>query len=161
MGALDRRKWLVLAAASMAPQCLTGCSSLPTDSGGQGETLLEMARLLYPHEGVSNAVYSPSILALLADAKADAQLSRTLEDGVAGLSLAAGADWRTVDRAKKIEVLRTIETTPFFAIVKNSVRRDLYENPAVWDLIGYGGPSGRQGGYLNRGFNDIDWLPKD
>jgi hypothetical protein len=26
-------------------------------------------------------------------------------------------------------------------------------------LLGYEGPSFDKGGYLNRGFNDLDWLP--
>jgi hypothetical protein len=30
----------------------------------------------------------------------------------------------------------------------------------VWDLLGYEGPSFDKGGYLHRGFNDLDWLPE-
>jgi hypothetical protein len=34
----------------------------------------------------------------------------------------------------------------------------LYDNTAVWPLLGYEGSSWEQVGYINRGFNDIDWL---
>jgi hypothetical protein len=29
----------------------------------------------------------------------------------------------------------------------------------VWDAVGYEGPSVHKGGYVNRGFDDLDWLP--
>ena len=29
----------------------------------------------------------------------------------------------------------------------------------MWQLIGYEGPSFDQGGYVTRGFDDLDWLP--
>jgi hypothetical protein len=28
----------------------------------------------------------------------------------------------------------------------------------VWTKLGYEGPSAPEGGYLHRGFDDIDWL---
>jgi hypothetical protein len=34
----------------------------------------------------------------------------------------------------------------------------MYVQPEVWALLGYRGNALAQGGYLNRGFNDIDWL---
>jgi hypothetical protein len=35
----------------------------------------------------------------------------------------------------------------------------LYRNKQVWPKLGYEGPSFPFGGYLERGFDDIDWLP--
>jgi hypothetical protein len=37
----------------------------------------------------------------------------------------------------------------------------LYSNPQVWPLFGYQGSSLEYGGYLERGFDDIAWLPKE
>jgi hypothetical protein len=34
----------------------------------------------------------------------------------------------------------------------------LYSQPDVWPYFGYEGPSNDKGGYLHRGFDDIDWL---
>jgi hypothetical protein len=28
----------------------------------------------------------------------------------------------------------------------------------MWKVLGYEGESASKGGYINRGFNDIDWL---
>ena len=36
----------------------------------------------------------------------------------------------------------------------------LYNQEEVWPKFGYEGSSAENGGYINRGFNDIDWLPK-
>ncbi len=42
--------------------------------------------------------------------------------------------------------------------MKGDLVTGLYDNKAVWPLFGYEGSSWEKGGYLNRGFNDIDWL---
>jgi hypothetical protein len=34
----------------------------------------------------------------------------------------------------------------------------LYDNPALFPLFGYEGFSVEKGGYLARGYNDLDWL---
>ena len=36
----------------------------------------------------------------------------------------------------------------------------LYDDHEVWDLLGYEGSSFEKGGYLHRGFDDLDWLPR-
>ena len=36
---------------------------------------------------------------------------------------------------------------------------EIYSDPQTWKLLGYEGPSFAQGGYIDRGFNDLDWLP--
>jgi hypothetical protein len=35
----------------------------------------------------------------------------------------------------------------------------LYNQPDLWAKLGYEGSSAEHGGYIHRGFNDIDWLP--
>ena len=35
----------------------------------------------------------------------------------------------------------------------------LYNDSEVWDLLGWEGESFSKGGYLTRGFDDLDWLP--
>ena len=35
----------------------------------------------------------------------------------------------------------------------------VYSDQRTWELVGYAGPSFDKGGYLHRGFNDLDWLP--
>jgi hypothetical protein len=59
--------------------------------------------------------------------------------------------------------LKGMETTPFFQTVRGTMvsAPGLYNQPVVWKQFGYEGSSWQFGGYLNRGFNDISWLPKE
>src|ERR1700732_2043427 len=44
------------------------------------------------------------------------------------------------------------------ALLEDGVRR--LDQEALWPKFGYEGSSAEHGGYIKRGFNDIDWLPK-
>ncbi|MBI3798508.1 MAG: hypothetical protein HY268_16290 [Deltaproteobacteria bacterium] len=57
--------------------------------------------------------------------------------------------------------MKSMETTPFFQTVRGAMVTDFYNQPVVWKQFGYEGSSWQLGGYLNRGFNDISWLPKE
>ena len=50
--------------------------------------------------------------------------------------------------------------TAFFEHVRGTTTVTLYNDKEVWELLGYEGYSSDQGGYVNRGFNDLDWLPE-
>ncbi|MFL5286515.1 MAG: hypothetical protein ACJ8AW_37450 [Rhodopila sp.] len=62
-------------------------------------------------------------------------------------------------RRRRETALRGIEKTAFFTTVRTQTIGNLYGNPAVYRMFGYGGPSAPLGGYIDRGFDDIDWLP--
>jgi len=36
----------------------------------------------------------------------------------------------------------------------------LFNNPKLWSVLNYGGPSLEEGGYKYDGFDDINWLPE-
>jgi hypothetical protein len=56
--------------------------------------------------------------------------------------------------------LASLEGTPFFAALRAGTVEVLYRSPEVFALVGYGGSAIEYGGYLNRGFDEIDWLPQ-
>ncbi len=56
-------------------------------------------------------------------------------------------------------LLHGIEATPFFNKVRSGLVVSLYNQPEIWHRFGYEGSSAEYGGYIARGFNDIDWLP--
>jgi hypothetical protein len=45
-------------------------------------------------------------------------------------------------------------------LLKSIVVEVLFRDPALWDIVGYGGSAVEQGGYLNNGFDTITWLPE-
>ena len=56
-------------------------------------------------------------------------------------------------------LLRAIQHTLFFKKLRGDLVVTLYNQKEVWTKLGYEGSSFEHGGYLDRGFNDIDWLP--
>jgi len=85
-----------------------------------------------------------------------------MKDGIRDLDGAADGDtWKTLVYDRRIELLAQVEQTAFFLTLRNLVADVLYQHPAIWKRLGYGGNALAQGGYVERGFNDIDWLPKE
>jgi hypothetical protein len=58
----------------------------------------------------------------------------------------------------RVDVLRSIEDEPFFQQIRGGLVTGLYNQKEVWPLFGYEGESFTKGGYIDRGFNDINWL---
>ena len=85
------------------------------------------------------------------------------DTGVAQLDAAAkkakGKPYAALDAEDdRVAVLKSIEDGPFFQKVRGEMVVALYNQPGVWKALGYEGPSADQGGYIHRGFDDIDWL---
>ena len=62
--------------------------------------------------------------------------------------------------ADRVVLLQGIEQTDFFKQVRSDLVVSLYNQEELWPKFGYEGSSAEHGGYIKRGFNDIDWLPK-
>lgn len=122
-----------------------GTAEAPTLS-----TLTRIARLIYPHDGLSDAVYAGIVGTILDDQKNEAALRR----GVANLH-----DYMQLADEALLNRLGAIDEGQFFDTLKVPLMWALYNTQELWDLIGYPGPSFPIGGYINHGFDDIDWLP--
>jgi len=125
------------------------------------QRLLRMARHLYPHNNLSDDVYAECLTWIYESANVDPVLSQLLRDGLDALDAAANGNWLVASPDDQVRALRNVESSDFFEAVKDEARTALYEHPAVWALIGYEGSSVEYGGYIDRGFDDIDWLPDD
>jgi hypothetical protein len=130
-------------------------------SGGRGDELTSMARLLCPHAGIADDVYAQVIDEVLSAAADDSSLMEALGDAVSALNAAQGGDWFEIETEDQIRAMKAVEDKPFFAVVQADVRDRFYNHPKVWEHISYPGSSVQLGGYVDRGFDDIDWLPKD
>ena len=60
----------------------------------------------------------------------------------------------------RVALLQGIEKGALFTKLRGDLLVTLYNNKEVWPKFGYEGSSADKGGYINRGFNDIDWLPQ-
>ena len=84
-------------------------------------------------------------------------------EGIAALNGAAvalgHADYLSIGwEEDRVKVLQSIEASTFFQTVRAGLVTGLYNQKAVWPIFGYEGESYSQGGYINRGFDDINWL---
>jgi hypothetical protein len=124
------------------------------------ETVTAAARGLFPHTGLSDRVYGRVAAKLTEGAAGDADAERVLNEGVAQLDAggAGGVQFVELDDDARLAALRAIEGSAFFELVRSTAVVEVYNDPETWELLGYEGPSFDKGGYLHRGFNDLDWL---
>jgi hypothetical protein len=160
-GHVPRRSFLATAAGVAFFLVVPGCRSGRRIGEYDTRALRQMARLLYPHDALSDDIYAAVLQPLQSRAADDPALSAALQAGLEELDRLAGRDWRSAPPEEQVRALQQIAKAPFFATVQEAVRAQLYQHPEVWKVIGYEGPSAPLGGYLHRGFADIDWLPGD
>lgn len=61
---------------------------------------------------------------------------------------------------QRADIVRSQQGTPLFNYLHWLTAESVLRDPTLWKKIGYQGSAIEFGGYLNRGFDDIDWLPK-
>jgi hypothetical protein len=125
------------------------------------EILTGVARAMYPHDRIPDLHYQRVIASLDEKAAADERMRTVLTEGVGFLATTTGKrpeEFAGLPEPEQVRALTRLEHTPFFQAVAAEVVVNLYSQPDVWPYFGYEGPSNDQGGYLHRGFDDIDWL---
>ena len=129
------------------------------------KTLVKVARDIYPHDMLVDSYYITAIKPWDAKAAKDPAVKALLEDGVRRLDQDAQDKHKLAYvqvpwEADRVVLLQGIEQTDFFKKVRSDLVVSLYNQEEVWPKFGYEGSSAEHGGYIKRGFNDIDWLPK-
>jgi len=124
-------------------------------------TLVKTARDIFPHDHIGDVFY---VRAVTPWAAKDGTMKDMVAEGVARLDQDAqerhGSNYMGVAwEADRVILLRGIEHTKFFRTLRADLVVSLYNQPEIWPKFGYEGSSAEHGGYLARGFNDINWLP--
>lgn len=139
--------------AQLIPVTLLADEALPALPEG----LLRMGRDIYPHDHLNDLHYAKPLAELvtkqpelITDGLRELQASAKRRHGQPFEALSAEND--------RVALLREIETKPFFRATRSALMFGLYNNPALFPLFGYEGSSVEKGGYLTRGYNDLDWL---
>jgi hypothetical protein len=169
-GSISRRKFLNSVgcgvAGTVVATTMIGCTTASEnksnmitmpESGHMSETLLIMAKDIYPHDIVQNKYYQKIVDDLAKQEK------KLIGEGVAMLDQLSveklGQPFIKVGyEPDRIRILRSIEDNPFFIKVRTSLMFGLYDNKELFHLFGYQGSSWEEGGYKNRGLNELDWL---
>jgi hypothetical protein len=126
----------------------------------EGLMLAQLSRFLFPHDDLADAVYVDVVRDIGVDIAFNNDTKILITDAMALLKSEAGCDWLNTAEQEKFRILESLQNTPFFRYLHWRTIESLYRNPEVWKLLGYQGSSLEYGGYLNRGFDDIDWLPE-
>jgi hypothetical protein len=121
-------------------------------------TLVQMARDIYPHDKVPDENYVLAVKGYDTPESAD-----LVTEGIAGVDARAqevkGANYLDLGWERdRVDVLRSMEETDFFQMVRGGLVTGLYNQKAVWPIFGYEGSSFEYGGYIDRGFDDINWI---
>lgn len=160
-----RRRFLLAAilgsGAAASGLTLSMLSAARAEAAGPDSSeaaLAGMARQLCPHE-VPPSVYTEIMDSILTAAAADTQLRSSLDRALSALDAATGGDFLAANAEAQVAAMRGIESQPYFATIQGQVLPRVYNHPLIWKHIGYPGSSVEYGGYKDRGFNDIDWLP--
>jgi len=127
---------------------------------GDSPSLTRFGRLVFPHEGLADEVYAQIMDKVLATLDTIPASAGALTEAEAALNAQQDSSWFDLDQPAQIKAIENIQGEAFFAVIVGTLRGAFYYDPAVWAHIDYPGSSKEHGGYLHRGFDDIDWLPE-
>ena len=126
-------------------------------------TLLKCARDIYPHDTLEDKYYTQVMSPMASAAEKDSALMTLLSDGVKSLDDTSMALFnvkytKIKTEADRTVVLKKLEATPFFQKLKGALMMGIYNNEELWPRFGFGGSAWEKGGYINRGYDKIDWI---
>jgi hypothetical protein len=136
------------------PQLSPAASNVFQPQTAQG--LLQIFRLMYPHDPLDDSCYEYVVQKCASRASTDRDFADLIENGVSKLN--GENHWSQLSEADRLRTLHQIENGPFFQVIRTEFLLNFYGNPLVWRFLGYEGPSNELGGYINRGFDEIEWL---
>jgi hypothetical protein len=122
--------------------------------------LVRVIRVAFPHGSIPDAPYERTAQTILDEAEASTWWRVALTQGLNALNVVSGGDFTALSDEEALKVLRKVEDSTFFGFVRRTTVLNFYDDHEVWECLGYEGPSFDKGGYIDRGFNDLDWLPE-
>lgn len=149
----------VLLSGAISPAALAE-ASLQVFGERDTRTLVALTRALFPHRELDDRYYVAVVEEFDRQASASPEFLRLVRDGITMLDAASDGSWIDANTDVKLQVLEAFQTEAFFGAILNGTIDVLYRNQEVLSFLGYQGSSIEFGGYLNRGFDDIDWLPE-
>ena len=171
------RRVFLRGAAAAAPAAVGSAGLLAADAAwaqqalnlkpGTMVALAKLARDIFPHDKVPDRFYVAAVRPYDQKAGPDTELRALLEEGASKLDAAAAErfgvrggyvalNWER----DRLPLVQAITDTPFFQKLRSDLVVSFYNQQDLWPRFGYEGSSWEHGGYLERGFNDIDWLPQ-
>ena len=133
--------------------------SLKSLSESEAAGILKVTRAIFPHDTLDDAVYALVVKDLDGAAAGDASVGKLLRDGLKELDRRASGNWASLDYLQRENLVIKMAGTDFFEKIRGTSVVSLYNNEMAWAHFGYEDSSYENGGYFDRGFQDLDWLP--
>ena len=168
---VDRRSFLKAGAAAAIAISGTALINAPEAWGLETKslspetmrTLIVLARDIYPHDRLADRYYAIAVKGWDEKSAGDAATKEMVVTGIlvldANAKAAHGVGYADVAwEEDRVALLRPMSEGAFFQAVRTDLISSLYNQHEIWPLFGYEGESASKGGYIHRGFNDLDWL---
>lgn len=130
---------------------------------GQDDTavmLMELAYLLLPIRAREDQVYSEVALHFLHQAQRDPATQQIIQRGLDRFRDYPAQPWLSLLPQQRLDSVARQYDTVFMEMLRWTTHEVVLRDRRVWKQVGYQGSSIEYGGYLHRGFDDIDWLPE-
>lgn len=125
-------------------------------TSSEAATLMAVARTVAPHDKLDDAAYALVVRTVDSDATKDGNFRKAFKEGIGRL----GADFAKAPENDRVAALKKVESSEFFQNMRLKTLQVLYATPMAYAYFGYEGEAFSKGGYLDRGFNDLRWLPE-
>ncbi len=123
-------------------------------------TLTRIIRVAFPHPKIPDGPYERMADKIITEADDSTWFRVALTQGLLTLDSLTKEHFLDLPEDRTLAVLKRIGDLEFFGFIRRTTVLNFYDDPEVWAVLGYEGESFDKGGYLKRGFNDLDWLPE-
>ncbi len=124
------------------------------------ETLVQYAYFMLPILEPTHARYRAVADKISGQASQVPAIAALMAGGIAALNETGRGQWLKLPPRERVEIVRDLAGTPFFGFLHWLTAEIVMREPTLWEKLGYQGSAIEHGGYLYRGFDDIDWLPQ-
>ncbi|GAA1117828.1 hypothetical protein [Arthrobacter flavus] len=121
--------------------------------------LVRIIRVSFPHPKIPDGPYERMADKIITESNESTWFRVALTQGLLTLNQQGGENFLDLSDDRALAVLQRIADLEFFGFIRRTTVLNFYDDPEVWDVFGYEGESFSKGGYLHRGFDDLDWLP--
>lgn len=118
-----------------------------------------LLRVAFPHARLAPNFYRGVAETYLKEIRANPAAIAEHDRGLALLDGNHIAPFAALPPVIQKGLVEKIDQEPFFKAILWRGAELVYRDRSVWKMVGYEGSSLEYGGYHDRGFDDIDWLP--
>jgi hypothetical protein len=122
-------------------------------------TLTRVIRVAFPHPQIPDGPYLRMTDKIVSEAEGSTWFRMALTQGLLTLNSLSDKPFVELSDEAALNVLKRVADLEFFGFIRRTTVLHLYDDHEVWEALGYEGESFSRGGYLHRGFDDLDWLP--